>query len=237
MDAALWISALSIGFLGSAHCVAMCGPLALALPISRKNKWSSISGMILYHIGKLSMYALLGLLFGILGKSLELSGLQQRVSIIAGVLILIAVLIPQLKHQNNAVIAFLYRTILNPVQAQMARLIKQNRSQALLLIGFFNGLLPCGLIYIALMGSLSTGDLFEGALFMFGFGLGTIPALASLQFAGQLTNSKIPAKIRSIFPILMIFAAIFFILRGSGLGIPFISPSDGALTFGSEACR
>ncbi len=236
MDQALWISALSIGFLGSAHCVAMCGPLALALPLSRKSKVQSITGILLYHLGKLSMYALLGVLFGSLGKGLVVSGLQQRVSIIAGVLILIAVFIPRLKNKNNVVVGFVYRKILNPVQAQMASLLKQHRMTALVLIGFFNGLLPCGLIYLALMGALSTGNLAQGALFMIAFGLGTIPALASLQFASQLTKSKIPAKIRSIFPILMIFAALFFILRGAGLGIPYISPSNGVLTFSSEAC-
>ncbi len=236
MDQALWISALSIGFLGSAHCVAMCGPLALALPISRKSKTHSILGIALYHLGKLSMYALLGLIFGSLGKGLVLAGLQQRVSIIAGVLILLAVLIPKLKHQNNVIVGFVYRQILNPIQAQMAILLKRHRLPTLILLGFFNGLLPCGLIYLALMGALSTGDLYQGSLFMTAFGLGTIPALVSLQFAAQLTKSKIPAKIRSIFPILMIFAALFFILRGAGLGIPYISPSNGVLTFGSEAC-
>ncbi len=236
MDQALWISALSIGFLGSAHCVAMCGPLALALPVSRKSKLHSSIGILVYHIGKLTMYVLLGLIFGSLGKGLVLAGMQQRVSIIAGILILIAVLIPSLKHKNNAVIGFIYRRILNPVQAEMAKLLKQHRLPALLLIGFFNGLLPCGLIYLALMGALSTGSLPQGALFMLAFGLGTIPALASLQLASQLTQSKIPAKIRSIFPILMIFAALFFILRGAGLDIPYISPANGVLTFGSEAC-
>ncbi len=236
MDQALWISALSIGFLGSAHCVAMCGPLALALPISRKNKAQSVLSIVLYHIGKLGMYSLLGLIFGSLGKGLVLSGLQQRVSIVAGILILIAVIIPKLKHQNNKIVGFLYKKVLNPVQSQMSVLLKKHRMPTLILLGFFNGLLPCGLIYLALMGALSTGDLYQGGLFMLAFGLGTIPALASLQFASQLTKSKIPAKIRSIFPILMIFAALFFILRGAGLGIPYISPSNGALTLGSEAC-
>ena len=89
----LW-SAFLIGLFGSFHCIGMCGPIALALPVSQNNKVGLVLGRVLYNVGRAITYSAIGLVFGLLGQSLSLAGFQQSVSIVAGVLILLMVLLP-----------------------------------------------------------------------------------------------------------------------------------------------
>ncbi len=96
------ISALIFGLLGSFHCIGMCGPIAFILPVDRTNNFKRISQIFLYHLGRIITYSLIGLLFGLLGKSFYLFGFQQQLSIIVGVIMIIAILI-HIKHLINII--------------------------------------------------------------------------------------------------------------------------------------
>ena len=89
----LW-SAIIFGLLGSFHCVGMCGPIAFMLPVDRSNSFRKVSQILTYHLGRLLAYALIGFGFGLIGKSLYIFGIQQQLSIIIGILMIIVVLIP-----------------------------------------------------------------------------------------------------------------------------------------------
>ena len=89
----LW-SAFILGLLGSFHCVGMCGPIAFMLPVDRTNSFRKITQIFTYHFGRLLAYSIIGLFFGLVGKSLYIFGLQQQLSIAIGVLMIIVVLIP-----------------------------------------------------------------------------------------------------------------------------------------------
>ena len=78
----MFLSAIIFGLLGSFHCVGMCGPIAFMLPIDRKNKTKGFFQILSYHLGRLTTYSLIGLLFGFLGKGFYLFGFQQQLSII-----------------------------------------------------------------------------------------------------------------------------------------------------------
>src|SRR5476651_1937523 len=82
--------AFFIGLFGSVHCVGMCGPLALAVPSLQTKGWLIVADKVSYNIGRVVTYSILGLLLGFLGKQLWLLGLQQAVSIISGLLIIMA---------------------------------------------------------------------------------------------------------------------------------------------------
>src|SRR5437868_5245017 len=82
-------AAFLLGFVGSLHCAVMCGPLLLAIPTPGKNKTSFLFGRLVYHSGRLATYAAIGLVSGLLGRAIELAGLQRWLSIIAGTIILI----------------------------------------------------------------------------------------------------------------------------------------------------
>ena len=86
----MWLfSAFLVGFLGSFHCVGMCGPIALALPLEKKSNWSFFSGRLLYNGGRVLTYSVLGLLVGIIGHTIAMAGFQKVLSIATGILILI----------------------------------------------------------------------------------------------------------------------------------------------------
>ncbi|MCK5087912.1 MAG: sulfite exporter TauE/SafE family protein, partial [Melioribacteraceae bacterium] len=78
-----------IGFLGSFHCVGMCGPIALALPIGNVSNFQLVIGRILYNLGRVVTYAFFGAMFGLFGKGIAIAGLQSYVSILLGASILL----------------------------------------------------------------------------------------------------------------------------------------------------
>lgn len=182
----------------------------------------------LYHFGRLLTYSLIGVLFGLIGKGLYLAGFQQRLSILVGVLMIITILIPANIFNKFNFSKPIYQGI-NKVKHKLGLYLKQKSNKALFLIGFFNGFLPCGLVYMAVFGSISTGDLFNGALYMFLFGLGTIPLMTGAIFLGNFLKVSIRNKIQKAIPIFVVIIGLLFILRGMGLGIPYVSPSDTKL--------
>ena len=82
---------------------------------------------------------------------------------------------------------------------------------------------------MALIGSIATGEPLEGALYMALFGLGTVPLMSVAIFLGNVLNLTVRKKIQKAIPIFIVIIGLLFILRGLGLGIPYISPSDAKL--------
>lgn len=218
----LFVVAFSIGMLGSFHCVGMCGPLALSLPLSNDGFFSKFSGALLYNAGRVVTYSVFGLIFGLIGKSFALFGFQQLLSIILGVLILFFIILPRkfrLFKPNNAAIRFFEK-----LRESLGKLFTQKNNSSLFSIGLLNGLLPCGLVYMAVAGSVATADVLSSVLFMAFFGLGTVPVMWSIAFFGNYIGVSIRQKIRKAYPYMMALMACMLILRGMGLGIPYVSP-------------
>ena len=227
-------TALIFGLLSSFHCLGMCGPIALMLPVSRANQGQRIIQILVYHLGRLTSYATLGLLFGLLGKGLYFAGLQKQISIIAGVLMILYVLIPENKWSNIPVLKWIYK-IYAPIKNHLGQQFKRKTFDAFFSIGVLNGFLPCGLVYVALFGALAMGDYLMSGLFMVLFGLGTIPIMSSITLFSNLLTVPIRNQIRRFVPMMLLFMASLFILRGLGLGIPYLSPSENNLMVQAEA--
>ena len=204
----LIIAAFTIGLLGSFHCVGMCGPLALSLPLNQDSFWSKFSGALLYNAGRIVTYSTFGLVFGTIGKSVSFFGYQQWLSIVLGVCIIFFVVLPKqfsLFSNNNAVIK-----MLSNLRSAVGRLLAKDNHFSLFSIGLLNGLLPCGLVYMAAAGAIATGDIVKSVVFM--------------AFFGNYIGINIRQKIRTAYPYLMTVMACLLILRGLGLGIPYVSP-------------
>ncbi|WP_111707894.1 sulfite exporter TauE/SafE family protein [Lutibacter citreus] len=223
----LW-TALILGLAGSFHCIGMCGPIAFVLPVDRSSKSKLIFQTFLYHFGRLLSYSLIGILFGFIGKGLYLAGFQQRLSILMGVVMIAIVLIPASIFNKYNFSKPLYK-IISKVKQKLGVYLNKKSSKAIFYIGFFNGFLPCGLVYMALLGSISTGNVLDGLLYMAVFGLGTIPLMTSAVFLGNFVNLSLRNKIQKAIPIFVVVIGLLFILRGLGLGIPYISPSNAKL--------
>lgn len=225
----LFATAFTLGLLSSLHCVGMCGPLALALPLDRTSKNKTYLGIILYHLGKMSSYIILGGIVGVFGKHIPLAESQQRLSIAAGVFIIVFALYPLLFKKSSKIQSFVYKSM-QPIQKQLAKRLKTKRQSTLFQIGILNGFLPCAMIYMALVGALATGSFSSSILFMVAFTFGTLPAMLGLQIFGASVGNSLRFKIQKLMPVFILAIGIFFILRGMGLGIEFISPNNGSLT-------
>ncbi|WP_111683886.1 sulfite exporter TauE/SafE family protein [Winogradskyella tangerina] len=217
-------SAFILGLLGSLHCVGMCGPIAFMLPVDRSNSFKKVSQIGIYHFGRLLAYSLIGLVFGLLGKSLYLFGVQQQLSIAIGVLMIVVVLIPYKTFSKYNLSKPLNRLI-SKVKTKLGQALKKKSADTYLTIGFLNGFLPCGLVYMAVFGAVATGSLLEGSYYMTLFGIGTIPLMTSAIYLGKFLNQTIKQRIQNAIPVFVVIIGALFILRGLGLGIPYISPA------------
>lgn len=218
----MFLSAIIFGLLGSFHCVGMCGPIAFMLPIDRKNKTKGIFQILSYHLGRLLTYSLIGLLFGLLGKGFYFFGFQQQLSIIVGVSMILIILFPKFFSKVN--FSKNINKIIFKVKNALGKELKKKGNDTFFTIGFLNGFLPCGLVYMAVFGALATTNALSGSLYMFLFGLGTIPLMTSVVYLGNFTKGTLRNKIQKTIPIVVVFIGVLFVLRGLGLGIPYISP-------------
>ncbi len=222
MQTEIW-AAFVLGFLGSFHCIGMCGPIALALPVPKSTNTSFISGRILYNLGRVISYSILGAVFGLLGKGIALSGFQQILSISLGIIIIAVIILPQ--NLKNHFYKFIpVHKITSPFRSSIGKLFKVGTLNSLLAIGFLNGFLPCGFVYMGVAAAIASGGILSGALVMAGFGLGTFPAMFTISVFGKYINLNVRKYLRKATPVFALILGIIFILRGLNLGIPYVSP-------------
>lgn len=217
------LSGIVLGLMGSLHCAVMCGPIALALPIGRSGKYTS---HLLHQSGRVLTYAILGAIVGTLGAGISFAGWQQPLSIAVGILLLAGLVSkwPTLLKWGP------YRRFYGKLQTAFGTKLKGAKGHRFLITGMINGLLPCGLVYAALIGALGIGNTLDGVWMMVGFGIGTGPLLLIIGWSGPFIIEKLRGKVRFAIPVVVSLMATFFILRGMGLSIPYISPGDQSLT-------
>ena len=214
----LW-TAFMLGLVGSLHCAGMCGPLALALPHAGNRPASFFAGRVAYNLGRIVTYCVLGLIFGLIGKTFLLAGIQRWLSIALGVALLVGLLTSRKLALWRPITALVDR-----VKASMGFLLRQRSFVALLALGLLNGLLPCGLVYVACAGATATGDLLNGALYMLAFGAGTVPMMLAISLSQRLVPFPLRMKLLKAVPVAVFLLASLLILRGMELGIPYVSP-------------
>jgi len=230
----LW-TAFTLGFIGSFHCVGMCGPIALALPVKSRNTWAFVANRLTYNIGRISTYSLIGLLFGLLGLGFALAGIQKGVSVGLGVIVILAVLLPTaITHLVNPT-GKLNKAV-NWLKQKMQMQFRKRGYLSTYTIGLLNGLLPCGLVYLAAAAAVLNNTPWEGAVYMAAFGVGTLPAMLFIIFAGNLLGMNFRNGIRKAMPVVSVVIGILLIVRGLELGIPYMSPVLAFVEKGMTMC-
>lgn len=227
------ITAFTIGLVGSLHCLGMCGPIAIGIPLDNDNWLKKALGGLLYNLGRIITYGILGAVFGLLGRGIQLAGLQQWASIGIGIAMIVSVIFPVVFREK---IKFdkIFSGYASRLIGSFRSLFIKTSLSSLLLIGLLNGLLPCGLVYMAIAGALNTNDMMMGIAFMVMFGIGTTPALLALSLAGNVLSSQFRTKARKVIPVFIVILGILFILRGMNLGIPYVSPKTHKLEVKQE---
>lgn len=212
---------LLLGLAGSFHCVGMCGPLALSLPLSSTQKRSRLLSILSYNIGRTTTYFTLGACLGYTGSRLVVAGYQQQFSIMAGITVLLILVVGKYLPKISMFNAFQVK-----LKMQLARFLKKdNNAFSLYIFGILNGLLPCGLVYMAITSALIIGGALQSGIFMAAFGIGTLPLMALLMLTGHYISFSLRSKIKKAIPYFVGLIAILMILRGLNLGIPYISPA------------
>ena len=218
-------TAIILGLVSSFHCIGMCGPIAMMLPVDHQNPMKKAFQISLYHVGRLLAYGTLGLLFGFLGKGLFLAGMQQQLSIIVGLMMIVFILTPEKLFAKYNFSKPIYK-IISQVKSSLGKQFKSKTPDAFLTIGLLNGFLPCGMVYAALFGAIAMQNEWLGVSYMLLYGFGTIPLMTIAVYASQWVSMPFRQKIQKTIPVLVILMGTLFIFRGLGLDIPFISPSN-----------
>jgi sulfite exporter TauE/SafE len=210
----------------------MCGPLMLALPVRHMSKRLQILAIVLYNSGRVITYTLIGALLGLAGRSIYLAGFQRWLTIVLGIFML--VMAANYFYKQASVQPKWMQVIHVRIQQLMLRFLPsqpppaggelKNNVSIYFLLGMANGLLPCGMVYLAIAGALTASTILHSVLFMFLFGVGTVPAMLALGVFGLRITMPVRQQMKSAMPYVVAAMAVILILRGLNLGIPFISP-------------
>ena len=221
---AILIAGLTLGFAGSLHCVGMCGPLSLALPTWHLSGAAKMFSLLLYQFGRIITYSLLGLVFGLAGRGIYLAGVQQWFSITLGMLVLLVAAM-YFVHSGGIHIS-VFSKLYAALSRLIGRIVKRNPGMiSFLLLGIANGLLPCGMVYIAIAATLSFDKVYHSIGFMAMFGAGTLPAMMLVGYGGRLLSPHFRIVFKKSIPFFITATGLLLILRGLNLGILFISPA------------
>ncbi|MCX6154312.1 MAG: sulfite exporter TauE/SafE family protein [Candidatus Kapabacteria bacterium] len=218
------LAGFTLGLFSTIHCMGMCGPIALALPFHHTKFIGKLLDGLLYNFGRILTYVTLGAVLGVVGEAFGMSDFQQKISLILGISMLVIVFfIPKRVHGKLLEINFIKAVSLK-FKFAFNYFYKSTKFGDLFVLGLLNGLLPCGLVYVALTSSFSLTNISEGMLFMFAFGLGTLPAMLSVYMIKNIIKPSIRLGLSKAIPYGIALVAILMILRGLALGIPYISP-------------
>ena len=210
----MYYIAFSLGLLSSLHCLGMCGPLALASQgIFRDQKTAAWINAVLYNAGRVLSYMLLGIIFGLFGSLLAMTGYQKIISIASGVILLI---IFAFSIQPDALLSriSLVKNAFNRIQQAFITWSKDRNYLSRIVLGILNGFLPCGMVYIALAGALSLQNSLGAMGFMLFFGLGTFPAMAGIMLAGKWFQSHWRMSLQKVYPAVSLLLGLYLIYRG-----------------------
>lgn len=226
----LW-TAFLLGLVGSVHCAGMCGPIALALP-GGSARAVLLTGRAAYNFGRILTYSALGAVFGSLGQSFAVAGLQRWLSLLAG----LAILIGLIATRRRSLGAPATRAV-GWLKSALGNLLKRHALSSLFFIGLLNGLLPCGLVYVACAAATASGNVLTGIESMFAFGLGTLPMMLAISATGPKLQFALRFKLQSLIPASVALLGALLLVRGLALGIPYLSPKLPAQPSAASCCH
>jgi sulfite exporter TauE/SafE len=214
----LW-TAFVLGLTGSLHCAGMCGPIALILPFNELHGVRKLMGIVLYHLGRLMAYAALAVAMR------SFAGLfhpdwQRYVSIGIGVAFLVLGIVSLISRGRWATKMPWQQLVMRGLSATLQR----SGLPALLAAGFLNGLLPCGMVYLAVSNAVTAPGPIGSAAAMMAFGAGTLPMLLAFSWAQGHLSIVRRRNVQKLVPVVMIAFGLLFSIRGMNLGIPYLSP-------------
>jgi len=201
-------TALVLGFTGSLHCVGMCGPLAIQV---HGRAWQGkFVNRVMYNSGRILTYGLLGMVAGMFGHLTKISGWQGRFSIALGIMVLLFLLFNQVEKW------VIPRTLwlLGTLKQGISKFMHRQSAGGALIMGILNGLLPCGLVYAAVVLALVQTAWVNSVAVMLLFGLGTVPAMLLTAWSYEKLYRLLPVSLKKIQLVFIGLMAFMLIWRG-----------------------
>ncbi|WP_229254108.1 sulfite exporter TauE/SafE family protein [Dyadobacter sp. NIV53] len=227
MTNALPLLAVTMGLMSSFHCISMCGPIALTLPVRKGNFWQKFAGLSVYNGGRAISYAMLGAVIGCVSSSLVWIGYLRYLSVFAGMLMLVYVFWPSKLDLYFHPPKF-WQEVINHVKKGMSEMLKSRKIHGWFMLGMLNGLLPCGMVYLALMSSVATGSISGAGTFMLLFGIGTLPMMMAVGFFKNWFTPVLRTQIRKLTPVILAVAGIWLVGRGIFIQYPSVNSGSSA---------
>lgn len=187
--------------LGSSHCVTMCGPIAVTV----NNNFGYLS---LYHLGRLFSYLALGALAGLLGEAF-LSNNYPVVATFSAIIISAFLIYTGYKLITGKPLELIPAKFISSLLRLPAKWsLTQSKPTASLTLGIVNGFIPCGWVYIFVIGSVATKSPLYGAAVLFIFWLGTVPALSAFPFIYKKGMRRAPRRLTVVAGIILILVGL-----------------------------
>lgn len=205
----MWATALVLGFAGSLHCVGMCSPLALAVTNITPTVFVN---RILYNAGRIFVYACVGAIFSGAGSMLPLDGWQNILSIALGILLLIFGW-AGVKSLRIPVVTSVILKFTGVLRGLFSRQLQNKTKASVVFLGALNGLLPCGLTFIAFTYAITLKGPLDGFNFMLLFGVGTLPAMLGFTSVMSFLIQKLHWNFQKVSTSLMMLSGILLIAR------------------------
>lgn len=219
---AVLIAGLVLGLTSNFHCLGMCGPIALMIPLDRSSNAKVAGGLFQYHLGRIAVYAVLGFAFGAIGLTMRFIGWLQWLSIISGAILIVYA---WWKYRGKSSETSLFGgRLFKLLQKIRTWALNSNSPFKLFILGTVNGLLPCGMVYVALVNAVLADSYLTSGLAMTLFGVGTMPILLAVSIFGNKMKSFKSVRWSKIAPYMITIVGLLIMLRGMNLGIKFISP-------------
>lgn len=206
----MWLTALIIGLAGSLHCLGMCSPLAFAVTNFRRPYFTN---RLIYNGGRILCYGLLGMFFSTFGSLFRLSGFQNALTLTLGCA-LIVLGIAGTRYFRIPFLTPLVQKITASIKSLFAEFLQRKTTVSVAFLGALNGLLPCGLTYVALTYCLTLGSPIAGFAFMLVFGAGTLPVMLGLTSGMQFLTNRFHFSLGNFTTIAMIVLGALLMSRG-----------------------
>jgi len=217
----MFLTALMLGLAGSLHCVGMCSPLVMAVT---NLKGPQFINRLVYNMGRIFSYGVLGLVAATFGSLFQFSGFQNVISTALGALLIVAGVLG-LTYLKIPFLTKIILAITAKIKKAFSKFLSKKSMSSLTLMGMLNGVLPCGLTSIALAYCISLSTPQEGFLFMLIFGLATLPVMLGLTSIFQIYIKKLNFNFHRVTTVTMILVGILLISR-SLLSVHHSTPTD-----------
>lgn len=192
----------------------MCGPLALAVQKAKGHRsWTTFGSSMLYNSGRTMGYVILGLIFGVIGSIAAFSGAQSALSILLGVIMVFGFLF-SINPDNLIAKSTFLKQVYGKVTNALGSILKKSKQVPVFYLGLINGFLPCGLVYLAIAGAISLGNIYGSMGFMLFFGLGTFPGMVGIVVAFETVSQRWRLSLTKLYPYISLALGVYLIYRG-----------------------